>query len=242
MVYSYAIDDCIVPLDKPRPNPSAPTTPSWAAIERQSLGLTQVCAQIRQEMLPLYRHRVQPMLTESQLFPYISATFPKGSSTAIGTLIVCFPQKMAYKDRVDLKPLMRLVRSARNLKLEFRVSPVPPQHYGDTRERYTKNNFLDPFFDVQANKEGLKRAAYSCKRITFQSGQLFTTRFDLHWAQPWFRQGLYANEPYQGQSELQDEGVVWLRNIGIDLANVDDWTDNTVVEIYARKGGIRDFH
>lgn len=219
MVYSYACDECVLWLHKTS-KPSTPISPPWAKLERQSLGLTQVCTQIRQELLPLFRHQVRPVLTHLQIFDYISNVFPE-TSTAFGTLLVCFPFFMNYQDRIDLKPLIDLITSALDLHLEFRVSSIPPRHFmSQTSSRYIKHDLLNTFLGPQANKECLKRAAKLCKNITFSSKVSYIIRIEgnAENSQPWMWWNTHA-----GGDDIPLEGREWFRSIGLDLEGTQSW-------------------
>lgn len=223
IIYDYVVDELLICLrHKPMMrvfSSSVQVAIPWATLRRQGLGLTQVCRQIRHEILPLYRHCVWPLITHSgsHAYDYISAVFPD-QADAFGTLVLWHHHNEMAGCRVDLKSIMHLATSTRRLDLEFVRGHAPPGHFGDgDKLPLYKVPILDRFLDTR-NKAGIERASRMCKRITLDIYESFGYAFckicmevRAKYAEPWMT--TFAS--YGVGLSSEPKMVEWLKEIGL---------------------------
>lgn len=211
-------------LTKPKHNPEANSADRqpWIKTKRQYLGLTQVCRQIRSEYLPLYKSQTIASLLPIDLYAYIDTWItPPGlrDDQITGRLMIdLFADEFEQIRVLDVKPLLQLLRRAKNLLVET----YDVMEWLSNSQRSLQATLIDLYdiHDMDMFYDYLD-AAMTAFEVRSSEGIGVELIFELRagyweeWMGEWSKPDHDPN--YRIPIELEDKVVQWGRQCGMEL-------------------------
>lgn len=215
-------------LRKPTWRQPRPADHGWkSSLWQSGYGLTQVCRDIRAEFLPLYRAAIIDNVLPQDFYEYIDA-FLRGFGTSdaevAGCVIIDFSANVS--SILDIKPLLMLLRHARNLHVGtydiLEPEAVQPgQHIPAPEIRDILSNLYD-IVDLETFYSYVE-SAMTVLEVECDDTKGVEIIFELnpdYW-EPWM--GVWSRPQNDPQSrigiplEIADDVVQWGRQCGMEL-------------------------
>ncbi|KAJ4309206.1 hypothetical protein N0V94_009033 [Neodidymelliopsis sp. IMI 364377] len=117
-IYVYVVETQLIRLVRRQTQESTPTTPRIEAGQQFS-SLTQACRRLRFEFSPIYKAKTTVLILPHELYDYIDSFLsPPGikDEEIVGSILLDLIDPHRYTlRRIDIKPLLHLLRRAKNL-------------------------------------------------------------------------------------------------------------------------------
>lgn len=194
----------------------------WIDTKRQYLGLTQVCRQIRSEFLPLYKAQTTVSLLPVDVHDYMNTWVAPSSiddDKIIGHVIIdVFDEEPEQLRILDIKPLLKLLRRARHL----RVETFDIMDWLSNNERSIEDTLID-LYDIHNFNLFHEYMDGAMTAVEVRSSEEIGVEliFELrpeHWESWMGEWSMPDYDPnYRIPIELEENVVQWGRQCGMEL-------------------------